>query len=235
MNGRMPTHDQPDKARTRHRPSRVVLCVLLVLVSWSARAYSLASLLDQATFSQPERDEVVEVFETAGEAGIREELLLPRLAEGIAKRVPAARIAARLRSEVIQLLEAKSLLMEVEARELLESDAIWARAANLLDAGVGEESVQALAIAAVARPETFRPASALLVSMIEWGLDEPDAAAVAAATVASELDTSEYPVVLDLLIEGRVRRAEVDEMVRLLLEELPEAESTRELRRSLRW
>jgi hypothetical protein len=209
--------------------------MLLVIAGDTAFAQSLDSVLERSSFSESERAQIHELFATAEQAGIPEDLLLPRLAEGIAKKVPAQRIAATLRREIADLVEARSVLVAVEAEELVAEAATWARAANLLDAGLGEESIRSLAIAAVPRTQTFRPASTLLVSLMEWGLSEIDATALAAAAASSELAPEAYAVVLDLLIEGRVQRLDLRETVQSLLDQIPNASSARELRRAVPW
>ncbi len=196
---------------------------------------SLDSLLDRAPFTPEAEEEIVRIFEVAKEARVPEELLRPRLAEGIAKRVPAGRIVTALTGEVTALLEARSLLLEVDAEALLADTAAWARTANLMTTEVSDKSIQLLAVACSERTEAYRPAGTLLLSMLEWGLEEQDAVALTLGSVASGLDPDDYPVVLDVLIRGRLRRAEISDMVDVLKDLLPEVDSPRELHRSVRW
>lgn len=219
------------------RPTpRVPLCALLMIVAVTAGfTQSLDSLLDRAPFTPEAEEEIVRIFEVAKEARVPEELLRPRLAEGIAKRVPAGRIVTALTGEVTALLEARSLLLEVDAEALLADTAAWARTANLMTTEVSDKSIQLLAVACSERTEAYRPAGTLLLSMLEWGLEEQDAVALTLGSVASGLDPDDYPVVLDVLIRGRLRRAEISDMVDVLKDLLPEVDSPRELHRSVRW
>lgn len=219
--------------QTYRRKAIAALLLLLVIAGAPVAAQSLDDLLDRSAFSATDRQEIVELFATADAARVPEDLLLPRLAEGVAKRVPPARILAALRNEVRSLLDARAFLREIDADLLLDDAASWARTANLLDADIDEDAVALLARAAAQRPRSFRPASALLVSLLEWGVQETDATALAAAAVGSAIDPSDYPVVVDILAEGRIQRIDVASIVERLLEKLPEARSARSLRRSV--
>lgn len=211
------------------------LAALFFLSGALAPAQSLDSVLADTSFTPDEQTQIETVFDLAREAGVPDELLLPRLTEGIAKRVPADRLADALEGEVSSLLEVRLLLAEVEAEELLEDAMNWARTAILLKADVEESAVQVLASAAIEHHQNYRPASTLMMSLIDWGLDHQRAAALAGATVSSQIDPDQYPVVLDVLIRGRLRRVDLDEMVEALLETLPTVASTRELIRATRW
>lgn len=209
---------------------------LLAFVLEPLAAQSPESILERSPYSQEEQQQIRLIFEYAGEIDLPIDLLTPRLVEGIAKRVSAGRLVTALELEVTRLVTVRELLEDVEADELLADDAIWARAANLLAIDVDGSTVQTLALASHASdPASFRPASALLVSLIDWGVEEGAATALATASAASALDPDEYPVVLDLLIAGRARRFEVDEMTEALLDALPEVRSSRELRRRVPW
>lgn len=211
-----------------------MLALLLVLiVGYGAIAEDLDSLLERSRYSVEEREEFAELFADSEAAGIPNELLTLRLAEGIAKRVPAARVRAVLQGEIAQLLTARTLLLEAEAELLLVDPSTWARAANLLDAGITPESVERLARGSADRLEAFRPASMLLVSLVEWGLEEPQAAELCASIASSLIHPEEFPVILDVLIEGRLNRVGPEEMAQRILEVLPDVQSARELHRSV--
>lgn len=219
--------------QTQRRKAIAALLLILLIGGAPAGAQSLDELLERGVFSRADREEVAELFASAEAAGVPEDLLLPRLAEGVAKRVPSARILAALRGEVSSLLDARAFLREIDADRLLDNMASWARTAHLLDAEIDEDAVAVLARTAADRPEAFRPASALLVSLVDWGLQETEATALAAAAVVSGIDPSDYPVVVDILAEGRIQRIDVADTVERLLETLPEATSARSLRRSV--
>ena len=211
----------------------IAALLLLLVVGTPLAAQSLDELVERGSFSPEQREEVADLFADAEAAGVPTELLLPRLAEGLAKRVPSARILAALRDRVSSLLDARVFLREIDAYGLLADPASWARTANLLDAQLDEGAVAVVARAAAERPATFRPATALLASLVEWGLDETEATALSAATAVSDIDPADYPVVVDILAEGRVLRIDVADIVERLLETLPEATSARSLRRSV--
>ncbi|MFW5689443.1 MAG: hypothetical protein ACOC1U_07720 [Spirochaetota bacterium] len=213
---------------------RLLAALLLVLLAPVLTfPQSIGSMLDRAGFSPANREAIQAVIDLAEEEDVPRELLVPRLAEGIAKRVPPERIARAMRGELAGLVAARRMLVEIGAGSLLDDQAVWARTANLLDARVRDESIAAIARAAVEEPEAFRPATALLVSLTDWGLEDADAASLAVAAIASGLEGGSFPVVLELLIETRAARREIPEMVELLREALPNASSARSLRRAV--
>jgi hypothetical protein len=195
-------------------------------------ADTLHSVLGRSGYGSPDQNAIRQLFAEADEAGVPEELLLPRLAEGVAKRVPAARLREALRLHVDGLLVARELLIEAGAHSISAEPASWARAANLLNAGMSSASIRELAAAASeTRLESFRPASALLVSLIDWGLAEAAALRLAVAVTRSVLAPDEYAMVIDLLVEGRTRRVDPEEMAERLIQLLPRIRSANDLRR----
>ena len=206
---------------------------LLMAGSRVAVGQSLDSLLERSSFSERERTEVINAVERAVEARVPVELLLPRVAEAIAKRVSVDGIVASVERDRAMFVESRRLLLDVGAGELVSNHATWARTANLLRAGVPAFAVQRLAGAVSTRPELFRPASILLVSLYDWGISADDAADLASATTQSVLSPEQYPIVLDLLIGARSRRIPLRDAVELLIDSLPVATSLREIRRTM--
>jgi hypothetical protein len=208
----------------------VVLAGLLVAAALPAQ--SLGDALARSQFSLEQRAAIEQQFREAEAQGISVSLLLPRLEEGIAKKVPAARLQEALRGQTGLLLQARTLLAGVPGAEALLADpASWARTANLLAGALPADEVRLLAGDCVRRPADYRPATSLYLSLVEWGLERGKARRVLQALLDSRHPGDSFPGVMEILVEGRRQRLAPEELVRRLLLHLPETASMGELKR----
>jgi len=212
---------------------RFFIAVLLIVSAAAAvQAQSLQSVLNKARFTAGERAAIEKQFQDAEAQGIPPGLLLPRLEEGTAKKVPAPRLLDALRREVERLLQARTLLEGfASGPRLLADPAAWARTANLLAGGLSAEEVRELAALCAERPETFRPASALYVSLRQWGLDRSEAAALLRGLQAAGFPGDSFAGIMEILIKGRAQRVPPGALVGRLLEALPRTQDLDELER----
>ena len=188
-------------------------------------------MLTRSRYSPEVQAEVSRLFREAERQGIPDGLLLPRLEEGIAKKVNAERLLAALEREQDLLLQARDLLTGLDGGErLLEDQASWARAANLLAAGYGTVEVGGLARASLSRPGDFRPAASLYVSLRGWGLSAGQALELVRGLLASPISGERFPGIMEIFIEGRRLRLAPEILIRRLLEQLPDARTIEELR-----
>lgn len=208
------------------------LAVFLLAAVLPLRAQSLESVLSRSRFSPEVQGEISRQFREAGRHGIPVELLLPRLEEGIAKKVTAGRLLAALEREQDLLLQARGLLLGLDGGErLLEDRASWERAANLLAGGYSAGEVAELARTGLSRAEDFRPAASLYVSLRGWGLSSGQALELVRGLLASPISGERFPGIMEILIEGRRLRLPPETLIRRLVEQLPEARTIEELRR----
>jgi hypothetical protein len=206
----------------------IVLCVA------SAGAQSVESIANDHDLSAREREQILAVFEHARELDIPSEFLLPRLQEGLRKRVPPPRLAAALTQDLERLRSARVLLRRSsDGRELLQDRASWARTANLLRYPLSEREVEVLVDAADGDPGSYRSGSALYVQLREWGVEEIQSAALTKAALESDLPESEYPGILEILVRGRQDQLAVDRIVERLVIVLPNAQRLRTVERTV--
>jgi hypothetical protein len=207
------------------------LAVFLLLAILPLRAQSLEGVLSRSRYSPQVQAEISGEFREAEKQGIPLELLLPRLEEGIAKKVSSGRLLAALQREQDLLLQARGLLLGLDGgSRLLEDQASWARAANLLAGGYSAGEVAELARSSLSRAEDFRPATSLYVSLRGWGLASGQALELVRGLLASSISGERFPGIMEILIEGRRLRIAPETLVRRLLEQLPEARTIEELR-----
>lgn len=215
-------------------PLPLLLLLAGLLASARLPAQSLEAALARSSFSSEQQAALAEQLGEAEAQGIPVALLLPRLEEGIAKRVSAARLQEALHGQASLLLEARNLLLETPGgSELLADPAAWTRTANLLAAAVPAEEVRLLAGFCARRPGDYRPATSLYLSLLAWGLDRGPARELLAALLDSRLPGPSFPVVMEVLVEGRRQRLSPEELVRRLLLHLPQAANMEELRRRI--
>jgi hypothetical protein len=195
-------------------------------------AQSLEAALARSRFSPEQQRAIEEQFREAALQGIPVSLLLPRLEEGIAKKVPAARLQEALRGQAGLLLEARALLVGTPGGEALLADpASWARTANLLAGALPAAEVRRLAGFCAKRPADYRQATSLYLSLVEWGLDRGKAQELLGALLDSRLPGESFPGVMEILVEGRRQRLAPEELVRRLLLHLPDTVTMEELKR----
>jgi hypothetical protein len=220
------------RAQPRRWRFLLILAGLLAAALLPAQSLEVEAALARGRFSPEQQRALVELFREAELQGIPAALLLPRLEEGIAKKVPAARLQVALRRQAGLLLEARALLVETPGGDALLADAAaWARTANLLAGALPAAEVRRLIGFCARRPADYRQATSLYLSLVDWGLDRGRAQELLAALLDSRLPGESLPVVMEILAEGRRQRLAPEELVRRLLLHLPQAASMQELRR----
>jgi hypothetical protein len=207
-----------------------ICCLLFLLVGALGSAETVDSALGKSPYSESQKTEIAAFFTRMERTGVPSELLLPKLQEGIAKRVPAHRVLAVLEAEAESLLEARTLLVRIEGGQLVLSDrASWARTANLLSGGIPRDEIEALVDLCATRAGTYRPATNLYVALSEWGLDRMCTLELIAALVASSIPPDRYMGVMDLMATGRRRRIAAEELSRRIMEHVGQVTSLEEL------
>ncbi len=207
-------------------------CLLLfALAPLFPQSEAVTTLLEKGRFGADEETAILEVFGEAEAADVPESLLLPRLQEGISKNVPANRIVQALANDLATLLTARSVLEQVPGgNQILSDRARWARAANFLAARRTEEELRAIAEASASEPESFRQATVLYISLLEWGLTGAAVVELVEAAVDSKLEPREFSGIPELFALARRERVRPDRMVERIISALPRADSLRELR-----
>lgn len=208
----------------------ILLITLQVIPAGRVWAESLADVLDRSSYSTSQKEAVRELFQGAREDEIPEEMLLPRLAEGVAKRVPAGKVLSVLQQNLIKLREARSILLGVSGGAVLvEKQSSWLRTANLLAGSVPAEEIREIAEACVLRQEDYREATFLLVSLTDWGLNRRASLDLVKTFLDSSIPGESFAGVLELLAAGRRLRIPPEKLITRIREELPRVETLEEL------
>ncbi len=181
-------------------------------------------------YTEKESSVIAEILDYAGSVGIPGELLIPRVREGVAKRVSVPRLERALSNDIENLRTARSLFEQFsKAEEFIGETARWKRAANMLAAGMDPQELYTLVEACSTKPDDFRSASVLYVSLFEWGLTEDSAKRVVESLVLSEIHKSEYEGVIELFRVARRQRLRPEELVGRIVSAAPHSRSIDEL------
>jgi hypothetical protein len=193
-------------------------------------ADSFGQALRTSPYTEQQKSSIGMLFAEAAEKHIPEELLAPRLEEGVAKKVPYPRLIKALRDELTRLEQARDILLGVEGGRVLAADeASWARTSNLLALGVSEREISYVAGASIGRWEDYRDATVLFISLAGWGIDREAALSLAGAALESRLEGESFVGILDILVTGRRLRLDPDRLARLMARELPSVRDVEEL------
>ena len=94
---------------------------------------ALSRLLERSSFPQTDKQKIMGLFEQARKEDVPDPFLLPRLEEGLAKRIPGPALITVLKKELQFHLQARRLLLKADPAFRTESHhAIWQRAALCL-------------------------------------------------------------------------------------------------------
>lgn len=224
-------------------PLRALLFTLLLLIPLTgysedphgAVGDDVAEVLRRARIDSASEMTIDKLFIEAESVGIPSELLLPRLQEGVSKRVDASLVIEALRNEITYLISARDIVgRDPDGALILEDQSNWFRAANFLRAGQSEETLLVVTHACAGRPESFRPATLLYLSISEWGIEEALGLELVEAVVVSNLDPSAYPEVTALLSDARRAHMNLEDAVSRIAEYLRDGRSLRQIARILR-
>lgn len=190
-------------------------------------------LLSRADYSGSVEARVESVFERADSDDVPAELLVPRLAEGVAKGVPGSRVAEVLDGRLDVLLSARRIFRDngvAVAGGQSGSRGLWSAAALLLWDDSPEEHLARLARESNGRRPALRESFSLYASLIDWGLSRPQAVELGVAALSSDLDVDDYPGIVRILTEARRQRIPIPQAIERLTDEIPQSGSLSGLR-----
>lgn len=216
--------------------ARIVFAALitfLVIPAETADAMErVEDLLKQSAFTNGEQRLLQRVFDSARASEVPIDFLVPRLQEGISKGIDARRIVGALETDLSNLKRAREIAQTIPGGTTLVSDhARWARAATLLAADRPPDELRTLITVTSTRPDRFRSAGALHVSLINWGLSPQQSLEIVQAAVSSQLAPEDYPGIAELFATARRERIRPDRMVERIVRGLERADTIGTLRR----
>ncbi len=206
-----------------------------LLPSWTY-GENVESVLSRSNYSHEQKQSILAVFREAEREDIPEDLLIPRLEEGIAKRAPANRVATVLKQELESLEKARTIFLTLEkGRTLLRDRSSWVRGSIMLSAGTTEEELKTLAKLCLENERDFREVTLIYVSLLQWGLDSENSIKLLIAAAKSSIPDGELSGIRDILIKGRQLRIAPEELIERIVEGLPKVNNLETLEERILW
>lgn len=221
------------QARLRTLATALIAAVLMGAAVGVA-ALDLDSILARSGYSATEKEAIQSILSQADQQKVPRDLLLPRLAEGVAKGARFQLTVDVLSSSLRSLERARTLLESLpEGRNLLADPAAWSITATLLETGAKEQEIQMLEDTAQGNSSVYRKAGFLHASLTSWGLSRQASLNVALTALRSKLPPDQYLGVVDVFEEGRQKRISPDHLAERVTQALSEAKDLDDLRRAV--
>jgi len=219
---------------SRHMcPQRFLLLIILLGFFFStvtAFSENTEFIIQNSYLSESYKEAIMTELKNAIDDGIPENLLEPRIREGIAKGAEGERILQVLRNEIQLLKKARVILLSVHGgKKLLKDEASWARTANLLSIGISEEEIKTIVEACQKRWRDYRSATYLYASLIRWKLSREKSLKLIEAVLKSSLKGEDFTGIIETLIEGRRLHIPPEKMAERIIATLPDINSAEEL------
>ena len=186
----------------------------------------LLSILEQSEYTDKQKGDIRELFQEAEAKGIPSELILPRLEEGIAKKVRFKRLITVLTKEIDYLIQAREILLSVDPDLiLLEESTIWLRAGILFAKHVPSGTVRAIAYASKTRWGDYRDATVLYLSLTQWGLKDDEALFVVESVLKSAIPGPDFIGLISIFTRGRSLYISPEEIITRIKEVIGEIDT----------
>ena len=213
---------------------------LLPAGTWDAR---VTDSLQRTSYSEQDKRQVQTLFTQAEEQQAPVELLIHRLDEGVAKKVPAHLVQQALQQELDSFTKAKEIVLTYldtrEAERILADTAVWSRIATLYRQGIPNQDLGELINAFNEQPSSekwnnFRYGGGLLIALRQWGVPHESSLAVVKALAKSSISGDEYRMVVDLFNTALANRISTEEMAQRIIEAAPRSLTMSILERQVR-
>lgn len=225
----------------------LMMSLFLVLVGMALSAEPhvdrLNSMLDAFHFSDQEKQQLHEVFDTAGKALIPIEPLNLKLEEALAKRVRFLPLQEALNREINAFQHARNIaiqaLGEAKAAVLLENLSVWTRIVTLFQSEVKEREVLNLLQlfdkqVSEQRWDNFRYGGGLLIALQQWGIEDSLSMSIVEAMSRSSIPGTDYKKVFDLFPSGFAKRISAEDMAQRIITFAPRSSTVKMLERLVR-
>src|SRR6056297_3348126 len=193
---------------------------------------TVQKVLREYRISQKDAERILSVCREAEQVKIPQELLIPRIREGMAKKIPISKLVDALHGDIYDLIQARNTILRIpNAEKFLQQYNLWQRTANLSAAGISSRVIGSLIEMSLTDPNAYQPTTGLYAALTGWGLSEIQGLRVVQSIVRSGLSVEEYPQVTSLFSRARQSLLSPDELIKRMESELPKVQSLRQLER----
>ncbi|RPJ07186.1 MAG: hypothetical protein EHM28_08065, partial [Spirochaetaceae bacterium] len=148
----------------------ILTCFFIFSIIPAFSQENIQDILSKSNFIETEKSEITSFFASIEKDGIPSRFLLPRLEEGMAKKMPFQKIMTVLENEATALKRAQVVLLEaVPSFSFMQEEAVWMHTALLFNKKVPESGIRMVVGASATRWKDFRLATELYFSLVQWG------------------------------------------------------------------
>jgi hypothetical protein len=218
----------------------VLVGSILPAGTWNAR---FERTVESAHFTESEEQQIHNLLTEAQEDQIPVDLLVLRLEEGVAKRVPTSTLFNALELERQAYSYTRDLIVHElglqEAERIVSDNTIWSRVTTIYRQGVPDEDLKALIAMfnkqrSAERWNNFRYGGGLLIALRQWGLEETLSLQVVEALSRSSIPGEDYRAVIDLFNAGISNRTSLEDIANRIIDSAPNSRSLKVLERMVR-
>lgn len=218
----------------------VLVGSILPAGTWNAR---FERTVESAHFTESEEQQIHNLLTEAQEDQIPVDLLVLRLEEGVAKRVPTSTLYNALELERQAYSYTRDLIVHElglqEAERIVSDSTIWSRVTTIYRQGVPDEDLKALIAMfnkqrSAERWNNFRYGGGLLIALRQWGLEDTLSLQVVEALSRSSIPGEDYRAVIDLFNAGISNRTSLEDIANRIIESAPNSRSLKVLERMVR-
>jgi hypothetical protein len=218
----------------------VLVGSILPAGTWNAR---FERTVESAHFTESEEQQLHNLLTEAQEDQIPVDLLVLRLEEGVAKRVPTSTLYNALELERQAYSYTRDLIVHElglqEAERIVSDNTIWSRVTTIYRQGVPDEDLKALIAMfnkqrSAERWNNFRYGGGLLIALRQWGLEETLSLQVVEALSRSSIPGEDYRAVIDLFNAGISNRTSLEDIANRIIDSAPNSRSLKVLERMVR-
>lgn len=218
----------------------VLVGSILPAGTWNAR---FERTVESAHFTESEEQQIHNLLTEAQEDQIPVDLLVLRLEEGVAKRVPTSTLYNALELERQAYSYTRDLIVHElglqEAERIVSDNTIWSRVTTIYRQGVPDEDLKALIAMfnkqrSAERWNNFRYGGGLLIALRQWGLEETLSLQVVEALSRSSIPGEDYRAVIDLFNAGISNRTSLEDIANRIIDSAPNSRSLKVLERMVR-
>lgn len=218
----------------------VLVGSILPAGTWNAR---FERTVESAHFTESEEQQLHNLLTGAQEDQIPVDLLVLRLEEGVAKRVPSSTLYNALELERQAYSYTRDLIVHElglqEAERIVSDNTIWSRVTTIYRQGVPDEDLKALIAMfnkqrSAERWNNFRYGGGLLIALRQWGLEETLSLQVVEALSRSSIPGEDYRAVIDLFNAGISNRTSLEDIANRIIDSAPNSRSLKVLERMVR-
>ncbi|MBN1411334.1 MAG: hypothetical protein JW969_10865 [Spirochaetales bacterium] len=210
------------------------LLLFLLFCTQAAFSQDVESILDRLPYPDEQKNIIQGILKELDEEGIPPKLVLPKLEEGLAKKIRADLVIKALKKESEHYKTAKAVFHDVDAEfDLRKKTDLWSWTVILLAKGLTGDELKSILGSNKSRIDDFKDATGLLLSLLDWGIEKNDAIPVCILLLKSRITGKEMMGIMDIFITAQKNHIKPEDIIKGLKASIPDAKNLKELKRKI--